>query len=66
VQLGTALWGDNKGWPGGDQEKQVCSFLKKKNQKTFAKLGPLHPVMAQPEQSNVFCFFFSKKKCFLY
>jgi hypothetical protein len=36
-------------------------FFEKKNQKTFATLG-LAAATAGCQSSNVFCFFFSKKK----
>jgi uncharacterized lipoprotein YmbA len=38
-------------------------FFEKKNQKTFASLGSLYPERPKPNDSKVFCFFFSKKKC---
>jgi hypothetical protein len=39
-------------------------FFEKKNQKTFTSLGRAYAERPQPEQSKVFCFFFSKKKTF--
>jgi hypothetical protein len=39
-------------------------FFEKKNQKTFATLGRAFRAKPQPQQSKVFCFFFSKKKAF--
>jgi hypothetical protein len=47
------------------QGKDKRFFFEKKNQKTFASLGWAHPVRPQPNQSKVFCFFFSKKKALL-
>jgi hypothetical protein len=52
-------------------KKGSISFLKKSrrppcgNQKTFATLGSLSPGKPQPNRSEVFCFFFSKKKALL-
>ncbi len=40
-------------------------FFEKKKQKTFATWNSLYPDRPKPKQSKVFCFFFSKKKCFL-
>jgi hypothetical protein len=39
-------------------------FFEKKKQKTFASLGSLYPRKAEAKRIKVFCFFFSKKKCF--
>jgi len=39
-------------------------FFEKKNQKTFNCLGPHYPEKPKPYRLKVFCFFFSKKKCF--
>jgi hypothetical protein len=49
----------------GADEEEKRFFFKKKNQKTFAGLGCASPDRLSPEQSKVFCFFFSKKKSFL-
>jgi hypothetical protein len=39
-------------------------FFEKKNQKTFAVLGLAYPGRPKPKLTEVFCFFFSKKKAF--
>jgi hypothetical protein len=41
-------------------------FFEKKKQKTFADPGRAYPDRPKPKRTKVFCFFFSKKKCFLY
>jgi hypothetical protein len=41
-------------------------FFEKKKQKTFISLGPgVGAAKAARSGAKVFCFFFSKKKCFL-
>jgi hypothetical protein len=53
--------------PADRGRRQVSgSFLKKKNQKTFAQLASLYSEGPQPKQSQVFCFFFSKKEGLLF
>jgi hypothetical protein len=39
-------------------------FFEEKNQETFAKLDRAVPASPKPKLTKVFCFFFSKKKCF--
>jgi hypothetical protein len=51
-------WGDF----GAGMRKKF--FFEKKNQKTFTNLASVHADQLSPG-FNVFCFFFSKKKCFL-
>jgi hypothetical protein len=49
--------------PGADGGKEESLFFfEKKNQKTFVYFGFGLSGRAQPRQSKVFCFFFSKKK----
>jgi hypothetical protein len=47
------------------QKAKKQFFFEKKNQKTFARLGPDCRNGRAPEGTKVFCFFFSKKKYFL-
>jgi len=47
---------------GNRLKEESSSFLKKKNQKTFAYWAR---ACGQIEGVKVFCFFFSKKKTFL-
>jgi hypothetical protein len=47
-----------------DEEQQACSFLKKRTKKLLNP-GPSLSGEAEAKRAKVFCFFFSKKKCFL-
>jgi hypothetical protein len=53
--------------PFTKKPKQALLFLKKKKQKDFYYSGPwaLAPSKPMAQHTKVFCFFFSKKKCFL-
>ncbi len=44
--------------------KEAVAFLKKSSAKNFCSKGALMRPMP-PRSKKVFCFFFSKKKCFL-
>jgi hypothetical protein len=52
-----------KGFGKAKGRKQF--FFEKKNRRTFANRISLYPPKPQPKESNVLCFFFSKKKSFL-
>jgi hypothetical protein len=46
------------------QSKREDFFSEEKKQKTFTSLSRFCPA-ARSKETKVFCFFFSKKKCFL-
>jgi len=47
------------------RKEASSAFLQKSAQKTFATLGPVGITAADQNETKVFCFFFSKKKCLL-